>query len=64
MEQTMKNLNSKSLEQTGKILTVEDLVLDQNKVKAREILRETAKLPRTGGYSSSRLNRSSYRVKR
>ena len=58
----MKNLNNSLPSQKEKVLTVEDLVLDQNKVRAREVLRETAKFPRLGKYSSSKLYRPSYGV--
>jgi uncharacterized spore protein YtfJ len=43
----MKNLNNKTSEQVEKFLTVEDLVADPIRVRAREILRGTVKFPRT-----------------
>lgn len=44
----MNNLNQiKIQEKSGKLLTVEDQILDPIKTMAREMLGETAKLPRT-----------------
>ncbi len=37
----------KTKKNSGKLLTVEDQILDPIKTMAREVLRDTAKIPRT-----------------
>jgi len=60
----MDNLNQHKQKKSGKLLTVKEQILDPIKTMAREVLGETAKLPRTDKCFTPKLRNNPYETKR